>query len=84
VQGYIDYLKDEKVLDDPAAFDDVVGEVRKKFTRTAKSVKPENRLVDELGTQQMKRDDRKVGRNDPCPCGSGKKYKKCCQAKETA
>ncbi len=24
-----------------------------------------------------KRDDDKVGRNDPCPCGSGKKYKKC-------
>jgi preprotein translocase subunit SecA len=23
---------------------------------------------------------RKVGRNDPCPCGSGKKYKKCCGA----
>jgi tetratricopeptide (TPR) repeat protein len=23
----------------------------------------------------------KVGRNDPCPCGSGKKYKKCCPAK---
>ncbi|WP_256476707.1 SEC-C metal-binding domain-containing protein [Bradyrhizobium sp. 186] len=21
---------------------------------------------------------RKVGRNDPCPCGSGKKFKKCC------
>ena len=24
------------------------------------------------------RDTRKVGRNEPCPCGSGKKYKKCC------
>ena len=24
--------------------------------------------------------DRRVGRNDPCPCGSGKKYKKCCGA----
>lgn len=24
-----------------------------------------------------------VGRNDPCPCGSGKKYKKCCESKET-
>jgi hypothetical protein len=24
------------------------------------------------------RDEPKVGRNDPCPCGSGKKYKKCC------
>ncbi len=25
---------------------------------------------------------KKVGRNDPCPCGSGKKYKKCCGANE--
>lgn len=24
----------------------------------------------------------KIGRNDPCPCGSGKKYKKCCGAKK--
>ncbi len=24
------------------------------------------------------------GRNDPCPCGSGKKYKKCCKMKSTA
>lgn len=23
--------------------------------------------------------DKKVGRNDPCPCGSGKKFKKCCE-----
>jgi preprotein translocase SecA subunit len=27
--------------------------------------------------QQVRRDEPKVGRNDPCPCGSGKKYKKC-------
>src|SRR2546425_5443679 len=26
----------------------------------------------------------KVGRNDPCPCGSGKKYKKCCYLKQGA
>jgi uncharacterized protein YecA (UPF0149 family) len=25
----------------------------------------------------VKREDAKVGRNDPCPCGSGKKYKAC-------
>ncbi len=25
---------------------------------------------------------KKIGRNDPCPCGSGKKYKKCCLGKE--
>jgi len=28
--------------------------------------------------QQHKREEPKVGRNDPCPCASGKKYKKCC------
>ena len=28
--------------------------------------------------QTVKREQPKVGRNDPCPCGSGKKYKKCC------
>jgi preprotein translocase subunit SecA len=31
---------------------------------------------------QVKRDKPKVGRNDPCPCGSGKKYKKCCGKNE--
>jgi len=31
----------------------------------------------------VRRDGKKVGRNDPCPCGSGKKYKKCCLLKET-
>jgi uncharacterized protein YecA (UPF0149 family) len=27
---------------------------------------------------QKKKDELKVGRSDSCPCGSGKKYKKCC------
>jgi preprotein translocase subunit SecA len=30
--------------------------------------------------KQIVREASKVGRNDPCPCGSGKKYKKCCGA----
>ncbi len=32
------------------------------------------------GVQPLKREEPKVGRNDECPCGSGKKYKKCCGA----
>jgi preprotein translocase subunit SecA len=27
--------------------------------------------------QTVRREGKKVGRNDPCPCGSGRKYKKC-------
>ena len=30
------------------------------------------------GPQPFRRADQKIGRNAPCPCGSGKKYKKCC------
>lgn len=34
------------------------------------------------GSMPAQRTSHKVGRNDPCPCGSGKKYKKCCGANE--
>jgi preprotein translocase subunit SecA len=36
---------------------------------------------DQQLVQQVVRGAAKIGRNDPCPCGSGKKYKKCCGAK---
>ena len=32
--------------------------------------------------QQPVRSNKKAGPNDPCPCGSGKKYKKCCMQKD--
>jgi preprotein translocase subunit SecA len=32
---------------------------------------------DDADVKTVRRDEPKVGRNDPCPCGSGKKYKKC-------
>ena len=34
--------------------------------------------IKSAGKTTQKRDGVKIGRNDPCPCGSGKKYKKCC------
>ena len=32
--------------------------------------------------ETFRREQPKVGRNDPCPCGSGKKYKNCCMNKD--
>ena len=32
----------------------------------------------------VRRTQPKIGRNDPCPCGSGKKYKKCCMLRDQA
>ncbi len=47
----------------------------------AQHASAENQLSDgeesEEGHQPVVRDERKVGRNEPCPCGSGKKYKQC-------
>lgn len=42
-----------------------------------KQVVQESRTSDETATTQRRSAD-KIGRNDPCPCGSGKKYKNCC------
>ena len=36
--------------------------------------------VAKRGVQAIRRDTPKFGRNDPCPCGSGKKFKQCCGA----
>jgi len=57
--------------------------------RSNQSVKRE-KVAEETGTsapdktvkKQPVRATQKVGPNDPCPCGSGKKYKKCCRDKE--
>jgi hypothetical protein len=34
--------------------------------------------IDDLGSEPVTNPFRRVGRNDPCPCGSGKKFKRCC------
>ena len=41
--------------------------------------KPQEHIIyDGIDFEPYIRDTKKVGRNDPCPCGSGKKYKHCC------
>ena len=36
------------------------------------------RILDRAQELTIRRTERKIGRNEKCPCGSGKKYKKCC------
>jgi len=45
-------------------------------TAVAEPPRPSRSGGDDV-VRQVKRDEPKVGRNDPCPCGSGKKFKKC-------
>ncbi len=55
--------------------EDVKREQAAKITAT-------NGATDGSEKKQPVKKGQKVGRNDPCPCGSGKKYKKCCGANE--
>ena len=44
----------------------------------SKAPRPQDMITNEKSTEQAKTKGKLVGRNDPCPCGSGKKYKNCC------
>jgi preprotein translocase subunit SecA len=60
-----------------------VDELEEAFQRKKKRELEQARMAgagDHQVVQQVVRSGDKIGRNDPCPCGSGKKYKKCCGA----
>jgi len=60
-----------------------VDELEESFQRKKRRELDQARMAgsgDSQPVQQVVRGTAKVGRNDPCPCGSGKKYKKCCGA----
>jgi preprotein translocase subunit SecA len=60
-----------------------IDDMEEAFQRKKKRELEQARMAgsgDSQQVQQVVRSGEKVGRNDPCPCGSGKKYKKCCGA----
>jgi preprotein translocase subunit SecA len=59
-----------------------VDEIEEAFQRKKKKELEQARMAGagDMQVQQVVRSGEKVGRNDPCPCGSGKKFKKCCGA----
>jgi len=68
----------------PRAVATSVDEIEEAFQRKKRRELEQARMAgsgDYQPVQQIVRGAAKIGRNDPCPCGSGKKYKKCCGAK---
>lgn len=56
-------------------------EIFEKYEKPNLKPLPDKPFINKDGKQTVIKE-QKVGRNDPCPCGSGKKYKKCCLEKE--
>ena len=77
-------LIDEEIDDLKMDFDgDSIDDVEEAFQRRKRRELEQARMAgagDRAPVQQVVRSGVKVGRNDPCPCGSGKNYKKCCGA----
>lgn len=73
-------------------FDEMIKNIQQDTVKILLNIRKENVIVhreqvakptqashgDDAPKTPKKRETAKVGRNDPCPCGSGKKYKKCC------
>ena len=72
VARFFEYLQDGGRLGDGYTWAEQVRPLKVPTTSTAPRKGPEK------GTTVRNTPKTAVGRNDPCPCGSGKKYKKCC------
>ena len=57
---------------------EVQGEPPKEMPQREQVLKPSDNPAEKAAPAPKGSNGKKVGRNDPCPCGSGKKYKKCC------
>ncbi len=67
----------------PVTQEDILS-VAGKLMKREQVAKPTSTNMDSTadGINRTVRGKKKIGRNDPCPCGSGKKYKKCCGANQ--
>jgi hypothetical protein len=57
---------------------DPFARLERAMKQTAEPKPPEPKPPAPIAIDPIRRSGRKIGRNDPCPCGSGKKFKKCC------
>ena len=78
---WLDKSEESRPKDESGESEDSFG---KSIAEGIKKDREQDQLVAQNSTQNIVQKQHKPGRNDPCPCGSGKKYKKCCIDKDNA
>jgi len=74
--AYFEDNGESKVLKETSKFHKINGKwMYDELNSSIKTPKPKSQPIKSI---QVSRNKPKVGRNAPCPCGSGKKFKKCC------
>ena len=75
--------EEERLVETPAQREALARQIPASVAAICRYWLPHRKEVVEAVTSTFQREQPKAGRNDPCPCGSGKKFKKCCRAATT-
>jgi len=80
IQPFVGFFEfqDQEPLDIPDTVDDILDEDAALIPRTVTVLRKLAQIRSAKAYPVAPDRQRKVGRNDPCPCGSGQKYKRCC------
>lgn len=79
ITNFIEFLDNEGHIKNSIQLKKVLDENSKGFIKSLPSQKSsDKKTLPKTTKEPIVSEGAKVGRNDPCPCGSGKKYKKCC------
>jgi SEC-C motif len=76
--GLTDHIS-RQALADPKSGNHLLGKLAKVKTLIRRTLRETDENV--VTSSTIRRSARHVGRNDPCPCGSGRKFKECCLGK---
>jgi len=78
-RSFIEYKKEAFDL-----FSNLLDKLKLDYVKILMNLKVYNEPTEKINQRQLKEKFKNLGkktsRNDPCPCGSGKKFKKCCGA----
>ena len=88
--NFLSFLDDTGHINNGSLLTDTISANKRAFLKTMPKPKKGTKATKKPAAKKPRRSrsakkpitEAKVGRNDPCPCGSGKKYKKCCGAKK--
>ena len=80
VADFVTFCQEKGIDPEAASMDDPqMQELNKEWMSTPRQTFDGKTPAQMMGkVETFRRENPRVGRNDPCPCGSGKKYKKCC------
>jgi|YelNatPaOPRAMG01_1025707.scaffolds.fasta_scaffold01768_19 preprotein translocase subunit SecA len=78
IESFLEFLDNEGYIRNGSQLKNVLGENVREFTKLLPAGKTSPKKLQIKEKRDVAIETVKIGRNDPCPCGSGKKYKKCC------